>query len=79
MKIISAGMGHTSEKTTMIYLRSISNEEIDDACSVIAGNILKQQKTKYCNRHKHKYRYRNYRENKIFGHKKTSREERESN
>lgn len=79
MKIISAGMGHTSEKTTMIYLRSISNEEIDDACSVIAENILKQQKTKYCNRHKHKYRYRNYRENKIFGHKKTSREERESN
>ena len=79
MKIISAGMGHTSEKTTMIYLRSISNEEIDDACSVIAENILKQQKTKYCNRHKHKYRYRNYREKKIFGHKKTSREERESN
>lgn len=79
MKIISAGMGHTSENTTMIYLRSISNEEIDDACSVIAENILRRQKNRYCSRHKHKYKYRSCWRKKGFGHKKTSREERESN
>lgn len=79
MKIISAGMGHTSEKTTMIYLRSIRNEEIDDACSVIAENILKQRNHSMNNRFTYRKQFRNGSKNKIYRHKKTSREERESN
>lgn len=31
ISIISAGMGHTSEQTTQIYLKSIENDEIDNA------------------------------------------------
>lgn len=79
MKIISAGMGHTSEKTTMIYLRAIRNEEIDDACSLIAENILFKKKHNKKDRYRYKYVHRNNMNNKILGHKKTSREERESN
>lgn len=37
ISIISAGMGHTSEQTTQIYLKSIEDNEIDDA----NANILK--------------------------------------
>ncbi len=35
LAIISAGMGHTSEKTTQIYLESIDNEVIDQANKVL--------------------------------------------
>ena len=31
ISVISAGMGHTSEQTTRIYLASIDNHLIDDA------------------------------------------------
>lgn len=31
ISVISAGMGHTSEQTTQIYLKSIEDNEIDDA------------------------------------------------
>ena len=31
LSVISAGMGHTSEKTTRIYLDSLNNTIIDDA------------------------------------------------
>lgn len=31
LSIISAGMGHTSEKTTLIYLESVENSQIDKA------------------------------------------------
>lgn len=31
LSVISAGMGHTSEKTTLIYLESVENSQIDKA------------------------------------------------
>lgn len=38
LSVISAGMGHTSERTTRIYLRMLENSEIDAAnCGVIAA------------------------------------------
>lgn len=37
ISVISAGMGHTSEKTTQIYLASLENSIIDEAnCSLLA-------------------------------------------
>lgn len=39
LSIISAGMGHDSEKTTMIYLASLDNSEIDNANRKIVSRI----------------------------------------
>lgn len=39
LSIISAGMGHDSEKTTMIYLASLDNSEIDNANRKIVARI----------------------------------------
>ncbi len=39
ISVISAGMGHTSEKTTQIYLASLDNSVIDKANSEILGPI----------------------------------------
>ena len=37
ISIISAGMGHFSEQTTQIYLKSIENDEIDNANAIMLG------------------------------------------
>ena len=37
VSVISAGMGHSSEHTTEIYLSSICNKEVDAANSLILG------------------------------------------
>ena len=39
LSVISAGMGHTSEKTTMIYLASLENSVIDQANREVIGKI----------------------------------------
>lgn len=39
LSVISAGMGHTSEKTTRIYLASLENTVIDDANREIIGSL----------------------------------------
>ena len=39
LSVISAGMGHTSEKTTLIYLDSIENSEIDKANKEILAGL----------------------------------------
>lgn len=45
LPVISAGMGHASEKTTLIYLESINNSVIDDAnekiLDVLNSNVSK--------------------------------------
>lgn len=40
ISVISAGMGHTTEQTTRIYLDSIENSSIDDANREIVGKIM---------------------------------------
>ncbi|MDO5420593.1 MAG: tyrosine-type recombinase/integrase [Bacteroides sp.] len=37
ISVISAGMGHTSEKTTQIYLASLENSIVDQANHKILG------------------------------------------
>ena len=39
ISVISAGMGHTSEQTTRIYLASIDNHLIDDANRMLTERI----------------------------------------
>lgn len=39
LSVISEGMGHNSEKTTQIYLASLSNNAVDDANSLIINSI----------------------------------------
>ncbi len=39
LSIISQGMGHTSEKTTQIYLASLENSVIDEANNKLLGKI----------------------------------------
>lgn len=39
LSVISAGMGHSSERTTRIYLTMLENSAIDSANQVIIGNI----------------------------------------
>lgn len=39
LSVISAGMGHTSEKTTLIYLESINNSVIDNANGIILNAL----------------------------------------
>ena len=41
LSVISAGLGHTSEQTTLIYLESISQEEVDKANRQIQSYIRK--------------------------------------
>ena len=37
LSVISAGMGHTSEKTTRIYLADLNNTVIDEANRSVIG------------------------------------------
>ena len=39
LSIISEGMGHTSEKTTRIYLKALNNSEIDRANKSIIYSV----------------------------------------
>lgn len=39
LSIISAGMGHSSEKTTLIYLTKIDNSIIDEVNKAIIDSI----------------------------------------
>lgn len=40
LSVISAGLGHTSEKTTLIYLSALENSRIDSANLEIINNLL---------------------------------------
>jgi len=37
VSVISAGLGHTSEKTTQIYLDELDNSTVDAANAMVAG------------------------------------------
>ncbi|GKI22800.1 hypothetical protein CE91St19_22020 [Odoribacter laneus] len=39
ISVISEGMGHTSERTTQIYLASLENSVIDEANKGILGRL----------------------------------------
>lgn len=39
LAVISAGLGHTSEQTTAIYLKELDMEELKKACTKVAGMI----------------------------------------
>ncbi len=45
LSVISAGMGHTSERTTQIYLASLENSAIDAANQKIMANLNKRVST----------------------------------
>ena len=52
LSVISAGMGHTSEKTTRIYLATLENPDVDDANRVLVeelGSILSSQERVHSN------------------------------
>ena len=40
ISVISAGMGHTSEQTTQIYLKSIEDDVIDRANAEIINKLI---------------------------------------
>ena len=40
ISVISAGMGHTTEQTTRIYLTMLENSVIDDANKEIIGSLI---------------------------------------
>ncbi len=39
VSVISAGLGHTSEKTTQIYLDELDNSQVDAANAMVAGRL----------------------------------------
>lgn len=43
ISVISAGLGHTSEKTTQIYLASLNNHEIDSVNQSIISALLQKR------------------------------------
>lgn len=47
MSVISTCMGHTSETTTRIYLRSLDSSYIDSRCAVIEQSLSSQLKSQY--------------------------------
>jgi integrase len=41
VSVISVGLGHTSEKTTRIYLDELDNKTVDEANEIVAGLLKK--------------------------------------